>query len=177
MPLSVNAYGSVAQVAAYVKHLCNASGTFDTTTKPTLTEVEQFIEQRSASLNACLAEAGYIVPVTTPSTATTLLGYYAAMGAAGDCELSQRSAGYSEETNRRENKFLDEFDKACDFIKSGAFAALGSPQSSASPAVAGLYVGGRTRTGQNLRPIFGRTTFGNNPTTESGSKEPGYTEE
>ncbi len=63
MTLSAYAYGSVAGVAAYVKHLASSAGTFDAATKPTLTEVEAFIEQRSAMLNACLAEAGYTIPI------------------------------------------------------------------------------------------------------------------
>jgi hypothetical protein len=176
MPLSSNAYGSVLEVAAYVQHAANGAGTFDTTTSPTIVQVEQFIERRSALLNACLAEAGYTVPVTV-AQAKLILDHYAVMGAAGDVELSLRNSGTSDEENPRAPQFLNEFNTACNFLKSAAFAALLVPQGTASPAIAGLYVGGRTRTNQALRPIFTRGMFGNNPTRESGTREPGYTEE
>jgi hypothetical protein len=180
MTLSASAYGTVARVEAYVAHAIESGSAFSTTTRPTLAQVEQFIEQRSALLNACLSGAGYTVPVVfaTHPAAWNVLAYYAVMGAAGDVELTMRSAGYdAEDQNKRENKFLKEFDKACAYIASGSFAALGVPLAGPSPAIAGLWVGGRTRTGQRLRPIFGRTGIGNDPTAESPTSEPGWTEE
>lgn len=177
MTLSPYAYGTVAQVAAYVKHL-TSNGTFDAASRPTAAQVEQFLEQRSALLNGCLAEAGYTTPVTTPAQAVTVLAYYAVQGAAADCELTQRSSGTEDDKdNPRYKVFLKEFEKGCPFIASGAFAAIGAPAAAGSPAIAGLWVGGRTRGGQKLRPIFGRSGFGNDPTRESPTAEPDYTEE
>ena len=178
MTLSANAYGTVAEVEAYVAHLIESGSTFSATTRPTLAQVEQFIERRSAVLNGCLAENGYTVPVpVSAAQARLVLDYYAVMGAAGDCELTMRSAGYNaEDGNRRENKFLDEFNKACAYIASGAFAALGAPTTGPSSAINGLYIGGRTRTGQRLRPIFGRTALGVDPTRNSPEPEPQWDE-
>jgi hypothetical protein len=178
MTLSASAYGTVAQVAAYVRHL-TTNGTFDAASRPTAAQVEQFIEQRSAILNGCLAEAGYTVPVGASYTqARTVLAYYAVQGAAADCELTQRSSGTEDDKdNPRWRVFLKEFEKGCPFIASGAFAALGAPATGGSPAIAGLWVGGRTRGGQKLRPVFGRTSFQNDPTIESPTVEPDYTEE
>lgn len=178
MAVDSYAYGTAADVAAYVQHATN-NGSFDTTTAPTLAQVESFINQRSAMLNACLAVEGYAVPISaaTAPQAYAILVHYVANGAAGDVELSQRSAGYdAEDTNRRENKFLAVFDAGCQFVKSAAFAALAAAQSGPSQGIAGLYVGGRTSTGQRLRPVFTRTTAGNDPTDESGPAEPGWTE-
>jgi hypothetical protein len=177
MPLSANAYGTVAEVEAYTSHLIEAGATYSTSTRPTLAQVEQFIERRSAMLNGCLAEQGYITPVTT-AQAKLVLDYYAVMGASGDCELSMRSAGYdAEDGNRRENKFLKEFEAGCAYIATGAFAALGAPKSGASSPISGLYVGGRAMGGQPLRPIFGRTGLGNDPTRNSPRREPPWNEE
>jgi hypothetical protein len=180
MALSSYAYGTVDRVLAYTAHVIDNGGDgFSPSSSPTLAQVEQFLEQRSALLNGCLANAGYLIPVSVVAYAQAweALAYYAVMGAAGDVELTMRSAGYDEGENKRENKFLKEFDRACAFIASGAFAALGAPTGSASPAITGLYVGGRTATGQRLRPIFTRTTLGNNPTAESGPREPGWVDE
>jgi hypothetical protein len=178
MPLDPNVYGSIAGVAAYVKRLTNTLGTFDTTTEPTLTEVEEFLNQASDMLNGWLAAAGYVIPVTQ-ADAVRVLDRYANLGAAGLTELSQRAGGYdANDENRRENKFLNMFEKAEGYIQSGALGALGAGVVSndlPSP-LSGLSVGGVTADGARLRPIFKRRSFGNDPTAESpAGREVDYT--
>jgi len=168
-------YGTPAGVARYVRHLCNTAGVFDTATRPTLADVEAFLEERSNQLNAWLAQAGYVVPVTA-ARAASVLGRYASLGAACDCELTPRSAGYSEDENRRENKFCAQFLEAEAYIKSGALSALGATTTAAPAVLSGLRVGGRTATGQRLRPVFGRTGFNNDPTAESPTAEGAWDE-
>jgi hypothetical protein len=179
MALDTNTYGTVAGVAAYVRRLANSSAMFDATTRPTLTEVEAFLDQCSDVLNGWLVRSGYVIPVTQPD-AVRVLARYANLGAAGHVELSQRAGGYdAEDENRRENKFLDMFAQAEAYIESGALAALGADVVAGSlpSPVSGLRVGGGTRSGQAMRPIFRRTSFGNDPVAESsGPKEPDYTE-
>lgn len=179
MALDANTYGTVAGVAAYVRHRANAASTFDAATRPTLTEVEAFLDQCSDVLNGWLAQSGYVIPVTH-ADGVRVLARYAQLGAAGHVELSLRPGGYdADDENRRENKFLDMFMMAEAYIAGGALSALGAAVVSGglpSP-VSGLRVGGRTLSGQQLRPIFRRTSFGNNPAAESsGPKEPDYTE-
>lgn len=171
MTLDANSYGSVTGVAAYTRRLANAASTFDTTTRPTLIEVEAFIDQCSDTLNGWLAAAGYVIPVTQ-ADAAKVLARYANLGAAGHVELAERAGGYdAEDENRRENKFLDMFANAEMYINSGALAALGAAVvSNELPGpLDGLRIGGMTRGGLKLRPIFKRTSFGNNPTAESPS--------
>lgn len=177
MTLQPNSYGSVAGVATYVSHLLNTGGTFDSTTRPTAAQVEAFLDQQSAKLNAWLASEQYVVPVTQ-ADCVLLLANYANLGAAGLCELTMRAAGYSaSDQNERENEFLALFNEAKAFICSGALAALGATQSPALGAFYGLRVGGRTATGQVLKPIFRRGSLGNDPTAESGNREPGWTDD
>ena len=169
-------YGSLAGVAAYVVHMTNSSGAFDATTKPTDAQVTIFLTELCAQLNGWLASAGYVTPVTGPN-AKLILDRYANVGAAGLCELTQRSGGYSKDNqNKRENKFLDEFYKAEAFIRSGTLNSLDAVTSQLPSGLFGLKFGGRTSTNQPLRPTFGRESFGNNPTSESGptSGEKGY---
>lgn len=148
-------------------------------TQPNLTEVESFIDQSSDILNGYLAAAGYVIPVAHVD-AVAVLSRFANLGAAGLSELSQRAGGYdAEDENRRENKFLKMFEAAKSYIDSGALANLGATviASSAPPPLAGFRVGGLTSTGQALRPMFKRTSFGWDPAAESPpSREPGYTE-
>jgi hypothetical protein len=172
--ISANSYGSLAGVAAYTAHAANESGTFDSSTTPTAAQVEAFLDRRSALLNGWLTQAGYSIPATN-ATAVLILTMYANLGAACDVELTQRAAGYDEgDQNRRENKFCAEFMQAKAAIASGAIP--GAPSTPVGP-LAGLRVGGVTRGGIRLQPLFRRTSFGNDPVAESPLvDEPDYTE-
>jgi len=172
MTLSANSYGSVVGVAAYVLHATSSTThTFDATTEPTLTDVERFLNECSAQLNGWLAKAGYVIPVTQADAKFVLDGY-ANMGAAGKVELTLRNAGYTkDDESRREIKFLDEFARAQKFIESGALAMLGATQQPTPGPFLGLRVGGKTSGGAGLTPLFRRTSFENDPTTESGEDE------
>lgn len=174
MPISVNSYGSVTGVQAYIRHM-----TLDATNNPTTAQIEAFIDEMSAILNGWLAAAGYTVPVSTPSTAVSILGRYANVGAAGMAELTQRSSGYAANApNNRENKFLDEFYKAEAFINSGALGNLGVPEATgADQPYFGLHVGGHTTGGGALKPIFRRGSFGADPTAESPNREKDWTDQ
>lgn len=177
MAIAASSYGSVAEVLAYTRHLLtDGNPTFTADTRPSLSEVERFLDRRSAILNACLAENGYTVPVSTPQAARDILAHFAVQGAAADAELTARSAGASPEggEDRREKQFLKEFDKACAFIAGAAFASLGAPQARPSSSIAGIAFGGMTRGRQPLRPVFGRTAFGQDPTRESPTTEADY---
>ena len=63
MPIGANSYGSVTDVAALCRVYTNA-GAFDTTTVPTLANVESFIDQISAIVNTALAAQGFTTPIT-----------------------------------------------------------------------------------------------------------------
>ena len=123
----MSTYGSIAGVEAYVAHMTNEAGHFDTATTPTLAQVVTFLDARSAQLTGWLAAAGYVTPVVQ-AEAKVVLDRFANVGAAGDAELTQRVAGASDKENERENAFLKEFAKAEAWINGRALAALGVPQ-------------------------------------------------
>lgn len=75
MPISANAYGTLAGVASRTPAYANASLTFDATTIPTASQVEGWINQVSSLLNAVLAENGFVVPVTAASVTDALAGF------------------------------------------------------------------------------------------------------
>lgn len=168
-------YGSVEGTAKYIRHLAK-NGTFDSTSKPSVTDLAAMLDESCAVLNGWLSQYNYTVPVTAERAAAAL-SRYANLGAAGLAELAQRSAGYSEtDQNRRENKFLSEFNRAEKFIASGALNGLGVAPSTTPTPLAGFSVGGVTSGGLRLRPMFRRTSFGNQPDVESPSgREPDYT--
>lgn len=63
MTVSARSYGTAAGVAAYAG-VFTISGSFTTATKPTLAQVESWIDQVSALLNTALAKRGFTVPLT-----------------------------------------------------------------------------------------------------------------
>lgn len=71
MTVGANSYGTAAGVAAYVSRYAS-SGTFNTTTRPTLTQVEGWIDQVSAILNVALAKEGFAIPVTNADAVSSL---------------------------------------------------------------------------------------------------------
>jgi hypothetical protein len=170
-------YGTIEGIAKYVRHM-TVNGGFGPTTKPSIDEVGEMLDESCALLNGWLANYDYSVPLTA-TRAVAVMARYANLGAAGLAELSQRSGGYSEtDENRRENKFLAEFYKAEAFIASGALLGLGETTTAAAPELHGFMVGGRTSGGQAVRPIFRRTMFGNDPAAENdGVKEADYSTE
>lgn len=64
MAVGANSYGTAADVAALTNAYLNASNAYDTTTIPTLVQVEGWIDQVSGVMNAALAGQGFTVPVT-----------------------------------------------------------------------------------------------------------------
>jgi len=63
MAIGANSYGTVAEVAALVGRY-TSSGSFGAGTRPTTTQVEQFIDRVSGIINVFLAEAGFTIPVS-----------------------------------------------------------------------------------------------------------------
>jgi len=55
MAIDDNSYGDLASIGALVPRYANASGTFDTTTRPTGSTVETQIDQVSSIINSLLA--------------------------------------------------------------------------------------------------------------------------
>lgn len=64
MAIGANSYGSVAEVAALTRRYANSSGAYDTTTKPTMAQVEKFLDRMSAALNTLLAKEGFAIPIS-----------------------------------------------------------------------------------------------------------------
>ena len=76
MAINANSYGTVLQVAALAPlYATSPNGTFSSSTRPTLTQVETFIDQVSATLNLLLAAQGFDIPVTQADAVMALAGF------------------------------------------------------------------------------------------------------
>ena len=63
MTVLANSYGTAADVAA-LSQVFTDNGVFSATTRPTIEQVESFINQISSILNVALAGEGFTVPIT-----------------------------------------------------------------------------------------------------------------
>lgn len=75
MALATNSYGDTGEIAALVPKFANTSGIFDTTTRPTLLQVESETDQVSAAVNMVLSEEGFSIPVTDTDAKLMLDGF------------------------------------------------------------------------------------------------------
>ena len=100
MSLRDDSYGSVADVQALTRHLLDGAAGFSGQTRPTLVEVESMIDRWSAMLNVALRAAGVAIPVSD-DVAALAAAQWVIRQAAQEVELTQRSAGYSDEERSR----------------------------------------------------------------------------
>ena len=93
MAIGSNSYSSVDEVEALTLRYTN-DGDYDATTRPTLTQVETFIDRVSAILNVLLAQAGFEVPVSQ-ADAKLALDDFAVDQAAQLCHAANGAGPYA----------------------------------------------------------------------------------
>jgi hypothetical protein len=71
MSIADNSYGTVADVEALVGRYTN-EGKFDGSTRPTLLQVEAWIDGVSSLVNVILAEAGFAIPISQSDAASAI---------------------------------------------------------------------------------------------------------
>ena len=102
MAIRGDSWGSTTGVLAYTRHLLDGQSAFNSTTRPTGTELVSFIDRASGLINVHLWRVG-INPATVAanSTASLPLDDWVITRAAEMVELTQRGVGYSGEEGSR----------------------------------------------------------------------------
>lgn len=116
MAIRDDSYGSVAEVQAYTAHLLDGESAFNSTTRPTSTQVEKFIDRASSYVNLALETHGFTSPLTN-STAVLMMDDWVVNKATEFVELTQRGAGYSGEEGSRTGAFANLAGEASRFVK------------------------------------------------------------
>lgn len=161
MAIGINSYGSTGGVAALTPRYANSSGVFDATTRPTLTTIEQQIDQVSGLANSILAQAGFKTPITQADCKLAL-----------DIFVNEEVAAISEGINgsgrfgpttkepvkSRFSLIMDDL-KAFVEANAGGFENLG-----ASRSVDTINIGYST---EDVDPIFTRDQYGSDTVLES----------
>ena len=171
MAVNADVYGTVARVEGYTRDIV-IGGTFGDATKPTLTDVENFINTSGMYLNNILATAGYAVPVSaadSPHAHEYLVGVNSAGGA---WHVLGAIPGESWEpvdrglARTRRQVLEKQVKDAVDMIQKGGLAAI-KTDSLSDRLVIGSY---QDSAGNTKVPIFTRETFdypGSRSLTES----------
>lgn len=119
-------YATSDGLLAFTRHLLDGQPDFGVTTRPTNTEVDDFVSQVNASLNGALSKYGFATPLTN-STAILICAEWGNRQGAKLVELTQRGAGFSEGENERVKELGGMYDNACAFVAENAlgFKRLG----------------------------------------------------
>lgn len=115
MAIGADSYSSVGEVEAMTRHLLDGKSAFDATTRPTLTEVEKFIDRCSGVLNTALAGGGFAIPITN-ATAKLACDEWVTTKAVAWVEYTQRSTGFDEGQTNRGSAFMNMYAAATAFV-------------------------------------------------------------
>ena len=102
MAIRADSFSSTSEVTAYTRHLLDGQSSFNSTTRPTVTEMEKFIDRASGILNVAISNEGFTPSdVYGNSTAKLACDDWVTQKAVMYTELTQRGTGYSVEEGSR----------------------------------------------------------------------------
>ena len=119
MALRADSYGTVVEVMAFTAHLLDGAASFNSTTRPTETQIEKFIDRASSYVNVALNTHGFTTPITN-STAVLMLDDWVVNQATVYTELTQRGAGFNEEEGSRTASFRRLGSSAMEFVENNS---------------------------------------------------------
>lgn len=131
MAIRADSYSSTAEVKAFTRHLLDGQTSFNSTTRPTSTELEKFIDRASGVLNLAIAAAGFAPSVVIAnSTAKLACDDWTTARSAEYVEITQRGMGYGDGEGSRTAYFRNLHKSANEFVamNSLGFVRLGVNQ-------------------------------------------------
>jgi hypothetical protein len=169
MAIRADSYGSVSEVQAYTRPLLDGQLGYNSTTRPSITEVEKFIDRASGVLNTAIAGAGLQSPILN-STAKLACDDWVVARATEYVELTQRGAGANDGENNRPAGFRNLFTSASKFVGEMRLGWVRMGVGQGHRMSEGLAYGGLDAQGQRTdpedstleQPLFRRRLFDDN---------------
>jgi hypothetical protein len=162
MAIGANSYGSVTGVGALVPRWSGAATDFAATTRPTLAQVEGWIDQISAILNSILAQVGFTIPVSQ-ATVKSALGFFVNEEVAAIVEGVNGSGrfGPTAKAMGKQGRFALILGDVEAFLEMNTvgFERLGAARNYS--VAAGIGYRETNNAGDETTPIFSREGFGN----------------
>jgi len=131
MAIRSDSFASTTEVTAFTRHLLGGQSAYNSTTRPTVTDVEKIIDRASGVLNTTLAFVGFNpASVRANTTAKLACDDWIAQESAKQVELTQQGMGYSASENSRIAAFNMNEKTAYEFVigKKLGFIQLGIAQ-------------------------------------------------
>src|SRR3990167_8798613 len=160
MTIGARSYGTTVGAAALVPRWAS-NGDFTTMTRPTLTQVESWIDQVSGIVNAMLAEAGFTIPVTDDDVKDALdLFVNQEVAAMADGVNGSGKFGPTAKAVGKQGRFNILMQDVKDFVSMNAtgFERLGASRPYSSTE--GIGFRDTDEAGDDTHPIFQRKAFG-----------------
>lgn len=164
MSIRPDSYGSAAGVMALTRHLLDGAPMFNDLTRPTLAEVEGFIDRWSAVLNVALLAGGVTAPVEH-EVARLAADQFVIRQAAAEVELTHRGAGWGDTENTRARALMMTDANATAAQIAAALAEANDPDATRQAADGLSYTGLTPRSQRNYansgyeQPMFRRGQF------------------
>src|SRR5574341_553003 len=160
MAIGANSYGSTAGVSGLVPNF-PTGGSFTAGTRPTLTQVEGWIDSISGILNSMLAEAGFAVPMSDDDVKDAL-DFFVNQEVASICEGVNGSGRFGPTCKQvgRQGRFaimLEDVKALVDGNKAG-FERLGAER--AYDTTSSIAFRDTDESGEAVAPLFERKAFG-----------------
>ena len=161
MSVGANSYGTAAGVAGLTPRYANTSATFDGTTRPTLTQVEAYIDQVSGIVNSYLAQEGFSVPITQADV-TLALTMFVQEEVAAIVEGINNAGRFGPTTKApgKRGRFAVITEDVKAFVEGNAygFNLLGATRTKS--ALSGIAYRDADESGDDVTPLFERKAFG-----------------
>lgn len=156
-------YGTAAGIGAQVPRFSNSSGTFDTTTRPTLAAITAHIASISALIDSALSATGFTVPITDTDI-TPLLDYWVENYCAGIVIQTNGSLFVGPLTDK-DGAVITGWQMMAEAVRAFvASVAVGLERIGAARVndpISGMGYKGIDDAGITITPLFQRKAFGN----------------
>jgi hypothetical protein len=155
-------YCTTCAVYSHVYSLVKPASAFDTSTCPSLSDVEQWITTGCAVINTYLAGKGYGVP-TSGTALHEMLGQANALWAAALAEDSRVSARISADERTRGDRFYRQYEKLMAMVDRMDLSRAGLSQTSVAYAggISKADVSSVESNSDRVKPRFKRGQFAN----------------
>lgn len=160
MAVGANSYCDAGLVASLVPRYADTSNVFTATTRPTITQVEKFIDEVSGILNSMLSSAGFQIPITQADVKLAL-SFFVSEEVAAICEGINGSGRFGPTANSPgKSRFNEVMRDSAEFVKLNAigFERLGATR--VYSETAGIGFRENDNSGNPTFPLFQRNDFG-----------------
>lgn len=162
MALNTNSYGHPDDIAALTPRWATSSAIFDSTTRPTLGQVQNWVNQVSAMVNAILSQYGFTIPVTQ-TDAVEMLNLFVNEEVAAMVEGVNGSGRFGPTTKApgKRGRFAVITEDIIGFIEAIATGLEQMGVSRTYTFAEGAGYRGTDEDGNDIAPLFQRSAFGN----------------